>query len=44
MRCSNGSFNDDPFEQRMKEAELAYVPTSDAGRQMVAENYVGLPL
>ena len=37
-------FNDDPFEQRMKEAELAYVTTSDAGRQMVAENYVGLPL
>jgi p-hydroxybenzoate 3-monooxygenase len=37
-------FNDDPFEQRMKEAELAYITTSDAGRQMVAENYVGLPL
>ena len=37
-------FNDDPFEQRMKEAELAYVTTSDAGRHMVAENYVGLPL
>ena len=37
-------FNDDAFEQRMKEAELAYVTTSDAGRQMVAENYVGLPL
>ena len=37
-------FNDDVFEQRMKEAELAYVTTSDAGRQMVAENYVGLPL
>ena len=37
-------FNDDPFEQRMKEAELAYVTTSDAGRQMVAENYVGLSL
>ena len=37
-------FNDDPFEQRMKEAELAYVTTSDAGRRMVAENYVGLPL
>jgi len=37
-------FNDDAFEQRMKEAELAYVTTSEAGRQMVAENYVGLPL
>ena len=37
-------FNDDPFEQRMKEAELAYITSSDAGRQMMAENYVGLPL
>jgi len=37
-------FNDDAFEQRMKEAELAYVTTSEAGRRMVAENYVGLPL
>lgn len=37
-------FNDDAFEQRMKEAELSYITTSDAGRQMVAENYVGLPL
>lgn len=36
-------FNDDAFEQRMKEAELAYVTTSQAGRAMVAENYVGLP-
>ena len=37
-------FSDDRFEQKMKEAELAYVTTSEAGRQMVAENYVGLPL
>lgn len=37
-------FTDDAFEQKMKEAELAYITTSDAGRQMVAENYVGLPL
>ena len=37
-------FSDDAFEQKMKEAELAYVTTSQAGRQMVAENYVGLPL
>ena len=37
-------FNDDPFEQRMKEAELAYITSSDAGRQTMAENYVGLPL
>lgn len=37
-------FNDDPFEQRMKEAELAYITSSQAGRQSMAENYVGLPL
>ena len=37
-------FSDDRFEQKMKEAELAYVTTSEVGRQMVAENYVGLPL
>ncbi|MDA7598509.1 4-hydroxybenzoate 3-monooxygenase [Alphaproteobacteria bacterium] len=37
-------FTDDAFEQKMKEAELAYITTSDAGRKMVAENYVGLPL
>jgi p-hydroxybenzoate 3-monooxygenase len=37
-------FNDDPFEQKMKEAELAYITSSDAGRQTIAENYVGLPL
>ena len=37
-------FNDDPFEQKMKEAELAYITTSQAGRQSLAENYVGLPL
>ena len=37
-------FNDDPFEQKMKEAELAYITSSVAGRQSLAENYVGLPL
>lgn len=37
-------FTDDAFEQKMKEAELAYITTSNAGRKMVAENYVGLPL
>ena len=37
-------FNDDPFEQRMKEAELAYITSSEAGRTSLAENYVGLPL
>jgi p-hydroxybenzoate 3-monooxygenase len=37
-------FDGDPFEQRMKEAELAYLSGSQTGRKMVAENYVGLPL
>lgn len=37
-------FNDDAFEQRMKEAELAYITSSAAGRASLAENYVGLPL
>ncbi len=37
-------FNDDPFEQKMKEAELAYITTSEAGRISLAENYVGLQL
>ena len=37
-------FSDDAFEQKMKEAELSYVTSSEAGRQMIAENYVGLPL
>ncbi|MBL4591669.1 MAG: 4-hydroxybenzoate 3-monooxygenase [Phycisphaerales bacterium] len=37
-------FSDDPFEQKMKEAELEYITTSEAGRRMIAENYVGLPV
>ncbi|MGC6518313.1 MAG: 4-hydroxybenzoate 3-monooxygenase [Candidatus Puniceispirillaceae bacterium] len=37
-------FNDDAFEQKMKEAELSYITTSEAGRLSLAENYVGLPL
>ena len=37
-------FNADPFEQKMKEAELDYITASSAGRLMMAENYVGLPL
>lgn len=37
-------FSDDPFDQRVKEAELAYVTSTDVGRQMIAENYVGMPL
>jgi p-hydroxybenzoate 3-monooxygenase len=32
-----------PFEQRMQEAELDYYLGSDAGRKVIAENYVGLP-
>jgi p-hydroxybenzoate 3-monooxygenase len=37
-------FGDDPFEEKMKEAELDYLTSSDAGRISLAENYVGLPL
>jgi p-hydroxybenzoate 3-monooxygenase len=37
-------FNSNPFEQKMKLAELDYVTSSAAGRLMMAENYVGLPL
>ena len=36
-------FSDDPFDQRVKEAELDYIRHSAAGRQMIAENYVGMP-
>lgn len=36
-------FSDDPFNQRMQEAELAYFTGSEAGRTTIAENYVGLP-
>jgi p-hydroxybenzoate 3-monooxygenase len=32
-----------PFETRMQEAELSYLLGSDAGRRVIAENYVGLP-
>jgi p-hydroxybenzoate 3-monooxygenase len=32
-----------PFDVRMQEAELDYLLGSDAGRRMMAENYVGLP-
>ena len=37
-------FTDDAFDQRVKEAELAYVTGTPTGRQMIAENYVGMPL
>ena len=32
-----------PFETRMQEAELDYLLGSEAGRKVIAENYVGLP-
>ena len=36
-------FSDDPFSQRIQEAELSYFTSSDAGLTTIAENYVGLP-
>ncbi len=36
-------FSDDPFNQRIQEAELAYYTGSEAGLANIAENYVGLP-
>jgi p-hydroxybenzoate 3-monooxygenase len=36
-------FSDDPFSQRIQEAELAYYTSSEAGMANIAENYVGLP-
>jgi len=36
-------FGDDPFSQRIQEAELAYYTSSEAGLTNIAENYVGLP-
>jgi p-hydroxybenzoate 3-monooxygenase len=33
-----------PFEQRMQDAEFAYLEGSTAARTAIAENYVGLPL
>ena len=37
------SFDDTPFVNRLKMAELRYVASSDAASRMLAENYVGLP-
>ena len=37
-------FGENAFEQKMKEAELAYITGSETGQKMIAENYVGLPL
>ena len=36
-------FDDDPFNQRISDAELEYFVDSEAGRKTIAENYVGLP-
>jgi p-hydroxybenzoate 3-monooxygenase len=36
-------FSDDPFNQRIQEAELDYYTSSVAGKTTIAENYVGLP-
>ncbi|MGL4974949.1 MAG: 4-hydroxybenzoate 3-monooxygenase [Bosea sp. (in: a-proteobacteria)] len=35
---------DSPFEQRMQDAEFAYLESSRAAQMALAENYVGLPL
>jgi p-hydroxybenzoate 3-monooxygenase len=37
-------FDNPPFEQRMQAAEFAYLESSRAAQQALAENYVGLPL
>jgi p-hydroxybenzoate 3-monooxygenase len=37
-------FDHSPFEQRMQEAEFAYLEASRAAQTALAENYVGLPL
>jgi p-hydroxybenzoate 3-monooxygenase len=36
-------FSEDPFNQRIQEAELDYYTSSQAGKTTIAENYVGLP-
>jgi p-hydroxybenzoate 3-monooxygenase len=36
-------FDDDPFGKRIQLAELDYYTGSEAGRTVIAENYVGLP-
>jgi p-hydroxybenzoate 3-monooxygenase len=37
-------FDHPPFEQRMQAAEFAYLESSRAAQQALAENYIGLPL
>ena len=36
-------FDHEPFEERMQEAEFAYLESSRAAQMALAENYVGLP-
>ena len=36
-------FDDDPMSRHLQISELDYLTSSDAGRTMIAENYVGLP-
>lgn len=36
-------FDDDPMSRRLQISELDYLTGSDAGRTVIAENYVGLP-
>jgi p-hydroxybenzoate 3-monooxygenase len=36
-------FDDDPMSRRLQVAELNYFTGSEAGRRVLAENYVGLP-
>jgi len=36
-------FDDDPMSRRLQISELDYLTNSDAGRTVIAENYVGLP-
>ena len=35
--------NKDAFDKKMEESELKYFLNSDAGKQVIAEQYVGLP-
>jgi p-hydroxybenzoate 3-monooxygenase len=36
-------FDDDPMSRRLQISELDYLTSSEAGRTVIAENYVGLP-
>ncbi len=37
-------FDDDPISHRLQVAELDYLTSSEAGKTVIAENYIGLPL